>query len=63
MKKKEKNRKIWFFKDFFLIFQPIFQKYLRMNIQKLWYNIKQILIHHPYFFAKKGHIMNKIFFF
>ena len=36
-----------------LIFQPIFQKYLRMDIQELWSNIKQILINTPYFFCKK----------
>ena len=33
-------------KDFFLIFKQIFQKYLRMDIQKLWSNIKQILLVH-----------------
>ena len=33
-----------------------------MDIQKLWSNIKQILINTPYFFAKKGHMTNKISF-
>ena len=49
-----------------LIFQPIFQKYLRMDIQKLWYNIKQILIHFTiHIFLQKKDIkwMSKIFFF